>query len=434
MEQKKQKILIITYYWPPSGGSGVQRWIKFTKFLPNNNWEPIILTVDPKHASYFLVDQSLMDNVDQSVKVIRTKSIEPMRFFSKIIGKKNMPHSGFSNVNTTSKLQTVFRFIRGNLFTVDPRKGWNKHAIKAALQLIDKYDIKHVVTTSPPHSTQLIGTRLKAVRNINWIADLRDPWTDIFYYEHLMKINYLKKKEAKLEKRVINEADIVLTVSKGLKAIFSAKSKHPENIHIVENGFDTADIGEVNPNFKIKLRGSFNLLYVGILSEQYNLKGFFNAFYNTTKTHPTIHLNFVGVQDQSVHELVKNLKLSEFVSFYEYVEKAELVNYYKQSDMLLLAIPDTENNEGIITGKIFEYLSYQKPIIGIGPILGNAAEILAQVNAGKMFDYADENGIFKFMKEGVDGLTSFSFQGIDQYSRKNLTQKLVSILEQTSNH
>ncbi|MFD1551999.1 hypothetical protein DNU06_01135 [Putridiphycobacter roseus] len=433
MEQKKQKILIITYYWPPSGGSGVQRWIKFAKYLPACNWEPIILTVDPSKASYFLVDESLINSVANNVTVIRTKSFEPMRLFAKIIGKKNMPHSGFSNVNKSSKLQTIFRFIRGNLFVTDPRKGWNKYAEKAALQIIDKYNIQHVVTTSPPHSSQLIGIQLKTKRNINWIADLRDPWTDIFYYNQLMKIDFLKRKEAKIEKRVINEADIVLTVSKGLKTIFAAKSEHPDNIHIIENGFDTDDIGTIDPNFNIQFKGKFNLLYVGIISDQYNMHGFFEAFEKITKSYPHIHLNFVGVQDQYIHKIVAALNLQAFVSFFEYVKKASLVNYYAQSDMLVLAIPDTINNEGIVTGKIFEYLSYKKPIIGVGPTKGNAAEILENVSAGKMFDYTDVNGLTEMLRQGVDKTTQFTYEGIVKYTRKNLTQKLVATIETLKN-
>ncbi|WP_027419909.1 glycosyltransferase family 4 protein [Crocinitomix catalasitica] len=429
----KQKILIISYYWPPSGGSGVQRWLKFAKYLPKNNWEPVIITVDPDKASYFLLDNSLLNDVDESIKIYRTNSFEPIRLFSKILGKKNMPHSGFSNVNSNSRIQTLFRYIRGNLFKVDPRKGWNKYAYKTAVEIIDKYQIKYVVTTSPPHSSQLIGLNLKLNRDIIWIADLRDPWTDIFYYDQLSKIKYLKDKEEELEKRVINEADLVLTVSDGLKETFSMKSAHSENIYVVENGFDTADIitSQIVPNFKLK--GKYNLLYVGVISSLYNIKTFFKAFKNVTQLIPGLHLSFVGVQDQSIHDLVEELGLSNYISFYGYVKKSDLVNYYANSDVLFLAIPDTKGNKGIVTGKIFEYMSYKKPIVAIGPLDGDAAEILNKVDAGKIFNYDDQYGLELFISNLVNREIKFSFAGLEYFSRENLTKKLVGIIEKIQN-
>jgi len=177
-----QKVLIVTYYWPPGSGAGVQRWLKFSKYLPQYGWEPFILTVDPQYAAYPSIDSTLEKEIPVNVKVFRTKATDWFRIYSK--NKSKIPTAGFANNYDNSFKGILFRFLRGNLFIPDPRKGWNRFALRKALEIIEKEGITCIVTTSPPHSTQLIGMKLKRrYPGIRWIADLRDPWTDIYYYK-----------------------------------------------------------------------------------------------------------------------------------------------------------------------------------------------------------------------------------------------------------
>jgi hypothetical protein len=202
--EEKRKVLIITYYWPPSGGAGVQRWLKFAKYLPEFGVEPIVLTVDPKYASYPQRDESLEKDIHQKLKVYKTKTFEPLNLLSGILGKKNVPYGGFTNVNKKSFLQTILRFIRGNFFIPDARVGWNNYAYKKAKEIIEEYKIDTVITTSPPHSTQLIGLELKKKLSITWIADFRDPWTDIYYYKDLLHTCLAKRLDKNKEQEVSN--------------------------------------------------------------------------------------------------------------------------------------------------------------------------------------------------------------------------------------
>ena len=178
-----KKILIITYYWPPSGGAGVQRWLKFSKYLPEFGYEPVILSVDEKEASYAQLDYSLLAEINPGMAIHKTRTFEPYNLYRKLSNKKEIPYGGFSNQKRITLFEKFSRFVRGNLFVPDPRKGWNRFAYKKAAELIRREQIEVVVTSGPPHSTHLIGRRLKRHFGVKWIADFRDPWTDIYYYK-----------------------------------------------------------------------------------------------------------------------------------------------------------------------------------------------------------------------------------------------------------
>ena len=196
------KVLIVTYYWPPSGGAGVQRWLKFAKYLPEFGWEPIILTVDPQFAAYPVTDYSLNEDVPAGLRIYSTPATDYFSIYRK--DKSKIPTAGFANSMDDTLKGKFLRFIRGNFFLPDPRKGWNRYAFKKASDLIDSEGIKHVITTSPPHSTQLIGLKIKKkYPEIKWIADLRDPWTDIYYYKQFYPTLLSKRIDAGYEKRFL---------------------------------------------------------------------------------------------------------------------------------------------------------------------------------------------------------------------------------------
>ena len=187
-----KKVLVITYYWPPSGGAGVQRWVKFIKYFKDQNINPFIISVDPDFASYPLIDNSLKNDIPDNTNVYLTKTNEPYSLYKKI-NNNQTPYAGFANEGRPNFFQKIARFIRGNFFIPDSRKGWNNFAYKKAVEILEKENIDTVITTSPPHSTQLIGLKLKETQNIKWIADLRDPWTDIYYYKSMLHTKWAKQ-------------------------------------------------------------------------------------------------------------------------------------------------------------------------------------------------------------------------------------------------
>ncbi|MDQ3291715.1 MAG: hypothetical protein M3Q05_10540, partial [Bacteroidota bacterium] len=207
-------VLFFAYYWPPSGGAGVQRCLKFVKHLPEFQLTPTVITVDEKKGAYPVLDNSLGADVPASVKVIRTNTSEPFEYYKKLTGKKEIPYGGFANQNNQSLVQKIFNFIRGNLFIPDARVGWNRYAIAAGKKLLQSQPFEAIVTTSPPHSSQLIGLKLKKeFPHIKWIADMRDPWTDIYYYKELNHTTLARQLDASYEKAVIEGADAILVTS-----------------------------------------------------------------------------------------------------------------------------------------------------------------------------------------------------------------------------
>ncbi|HRQ31008.1 MAG TPA: glycosyltransferase, partial [Saprospiraceae bacterium] len=264
-----QKILIITYYWPPSGGAGVQRWVKLVKYLSVQNIEIHVLTVDQQYASYSMTDHSIISDIPDNIHIHKTKSFEPINIYGKIVGKNKIPIAGFSNVDNFSLKQKTVNFLRSNLFIPDPRKFWNYFAIKKAKELILKNGIEVVITSSPPHSTQLIGRKLKKLLKVKWIADLRDPWTDIYYYPLLYHSKLSKKIDRYYEKKTLESSDAIITVSESLKELFLQKLQDlpKDKFTIIPNGFDEADF---EPAKIIKDFDKFVINYTGSMSLEYH--------------------------------------------------------------------------------------------------------------------------------------------------------------------
>ena len=237
-----KKVLLITYYFPPSGGAGVQRWLKTINYLPQAGVETIVLTVDSTVASYPQIDESLSNDIPSNIKVYRTKTREILSFYKKVSPQKQIPYGGFANEPNPNLIQKISRFIRGNFFLPDPRRGWNKFALEKAKEIIETEGITTIVTTSPPHSTQLIGLELKRLySHLKWVADLRDPWTDIYYNQDLYPTPWAKKRNLRYESSVLLGADQIITVSEECSRLFAQKADVAEKIAVVPNGFEEKD-------------------------------------------------------------------------------------------------------------------------------------------------------------------------------------------------
>jgi len=422
-----KQVLIITYYWPPSGGAGVQRWLKFAKYLPEFGWQPIILTVDPAYASYPQRDESLSKEVGPDCLVYTTKSFELYNIYKLVSGKKEVPYGGFANESKEGLLQKFSKFLRGNFLLPDPRKGWNKYALKKAAELIREFNIETVVTTSPPHSTQLIGLKLKQKFNIRWIADLRDPWTDIYYYNQFKHTALALRIDKNYERKVVEKADVLITVSEDVKRIFAEKSRLPiaAKTVVIPNGFDEDDFRITNiPTETRKI-----ITYTGTISEAYDVDCLLEALCLLSENSKSeILIRFVGKVPPSVETKFRSSGLE--IELVGYVDHAKSIEYLFRSDVLLLVIPKVKNNLGILTGKFFEYLASQKPILAIGPTDGDLAKIIQETQCGELFDYEDSKGMLRFIQETlVLPKTTIKTEPATQYSRKELTRKITKLFE-----
>lgn len=418
-----KKILVITYYWPPSGGSGVQRWLKFVKYFRDFGIEPIVLTVDPDFATYPNYDYTLLDEIPHGIEIHKTKAKSPFGIYSKF-RKKEVPKVGFAGEKNVGMMEKLMRFIRGNFFIPDARIGWNRFALEKAREILQATNIDCVITTSPPHSTQLIGLALKNEFNIKWIADLRDPWTEIYYNKELFRTSFAKNKDYHLEQLCLKKADKIVVVSQDIKRHFGAnRTEILAKIRVLPNGYDDADFLELNND---NIPESKVIRYIGNLGEQYPTLGFLNAFAQLLKEHAEWKLEFIGNCHKGVKQKVAELGLSKSVEFISYVDHKTAVQYMQSSSILLMIIPEIENNKGILTGKLFEYLASGKPILNIGPKDGDAAIILTENAVSITLDSNESEKMVEFILNSQD--KSESITRSDKYSRRNLTKEMAELI------
>jgi glycosyltransferase involved in cell wall biosynthesis len=401
----------------------VQRWLKFSKYLPANGWEPVILTVDPHYATYPAIDKSLEDDIPDGLKVHKTKAFDYFRFYKK--NKSEIPSSGFAVSNGKSLSEKISRFIRGNFFIPDPRKGWNKYAFGKACEIIESEGISNVITTSPPHSTQLIGLKLKKkYPGINWIADLRDPWTDIYYYREFYPTFISRMIDSGFEKEVLEKADRIITVGHSLRDLFASKIAHDEGkFEVIFNGYDEKDFAGLTGTKPAR----FTISYIGTLSAAYPVSGIMRALKELRSAGADIRLRFVGVVSKEQKEFITDILGESAVDFMGYADHRTAIRNMLDSSALLLIIPDHESSKSIISGKLFEYLAARVPIICLGPLEGDAGKILGECGNGRILTYDDSAGIHEYirylMTNPVSGITGSH----EVFRRDRLTKKLVSL-------
>jgi glycosyltransferase involved in cell wall biosynthesis len=415
------KVLIITYYWPPSGGAGVQRWFKFAKYLPEFGWEPVVLTINPDYAAYPVTDSSLTYELPSGLEVHKTKATDFFALYKK--DKSKIPTAGFASNLDNSFKGKLLRFTRGNFFIPDPRKGWNRFAFVKACELIESSGIEHIVTTSPPHSTQLIGLKLKRkYPHIKWIADLRDPWTDIYYYDLFYPTFISRAIDRSYEKNVLLKSDAIITVGNNLaKAFIDKQNEIRDKIHVISNGYDEEDFREPFPGKPER----FTITYVGTLSEAYPIENVLKALSGIKQD---FLLRFAGKIPADIRTDIETILGTEKTEFIPYSPHSEAVRLMKTSSILLLIIPISKQSNVITTGKVFEYIASRKPVLYIGPEDGDAAVILR--NCG-------QQGIFAGLNAGV--ISEFIVKQMashgdmldpqPQYSRRRLTTRLAEILK-----
>jgi glycosyltransferase involved in cell wall biosynthesis len=432
MEQKK--ILIITYYWPPAGGPGVQRWLKFAKYLPEFGWKPIIFT--PENPSYPLLDESLLKDVPENIEVIKTKIWEPYQLAEKLNKSNKKFKAGQFDVGKNQSWKSKLSiWVRGNFFIPDARVFWVKPSTQFLEQYLKENKIDVVVTSGPPHSLHLIGLNLKKkLPNLKWIADFRDPWTEISYYKHLKLTKSSDKKHRQLESEVFKNADITLATSYTDAENFR---KNGANAVCITNGFDETDASEtLNSSNSQTPEQKFTLSYIGVLEQLRNPENLWKALDDLVKTNSdfaeNFTLKFAGRIDDKILSSIENSVLKNHVLNLGYISHEKAILEMAKSSVLLITNFPNESSKGIIPGKIFEYLATGKQIISFGPNEADVSKILTETKAGKHFSYDDSETIKNFILEKFELWKKENLventQNIEQFSRKNLTKKLSEIL------
>ena len=416
------KVLIITYYWPPAGGSGVQRWLKFVKYLQSFNIEPIVYTVE--NADYPKEDITLVDEIPNDVKVLKQPIWEPTNLL--FWKKKNDKKKDISNSTNSGFLS----FIRGNFFVPDPKVFWVKPSVKYLQKYLKANTIDVVISSGPPHSMHLIAQKLKDKNNIKWIADFRDPWSDLYYNKDFKQLFFTKNKNKKLELNVLKKADCILTVSNSLEKEFK---KNANRVEVITNGFDD----EVLLEESRILDDKFTFSYIGLLPKQSNPKLLFKVLQKLTNENidfkNDLKLNFIGDISDEVKAEIEYNNLKQYVSFFGYVSHQKAIEYQKKAQVLLLLIPNVEKAEGILTGKLFEYLTAKRPILAMGPENGDLSEILRSTNSGVVVGFNNEekltSEIRNLYEEYKKGSLNVNSENIKQFHRKELTKKLATIIK-----
>jgi len=424
-------VLVVTYYWPPAGGPGVQRVLKFCRYLPQFGWRPLVLTV--ADGEYPAIDESLAENIAPDLAVYKTASLEPFSLYRRFIGKKKDEKITTFVLTEDSQgdlKRRLAAFIRGNLFIPDGRIGWKPFAVNQGLQIIRRHKPDVIFSTAPPMSTHLIAKTLAHKCSIPWVADFRDPWTDVFYYHNLRRTRCAQRLDHRLEVSVLRSADAVVTVSSTIQKLFQEKAEN--RYFVIANGFDSDDFSGVTP---LPADGLRHIVHAGHLAVNQNPSAFWIALSRMTqdKAFSNVCIDFYGSIHSKVEQTLKDCGLMPKCRFFGYRPHHELVSAMKRADLLFFIVPDTSYAKGIPTSKLFDYLGAGKPILGVGPTDGDAAEILRQTNAGMMVEAGNEAGLLEAILKCFKGsYGSPSSSRISSFSRQSLTGNLAELFNNIS--
>jgi glycosyltransferase involved in cell wall biosynthesis len=428
-----KRVLIITYYWPPSGGAGVQRWLKFVKYLRESGWEPVIYT--PENPESPDIDPSLEKEIPADLTIIKRPIWEPYLFYKRFLGQKKDERIQAAFLSEKKKnpiAEKISVWIRGNIFIPDARKYFIKPSVKFLLSFLNDHPQDLIISTGPPHSMHRIALVLSQKTGIPWLADFRDPWTGIDFYKDLRLTKLADRKHRRMELEVLRKADEVTVVSPSMVDEF--RKIVDRRYEVVTNGFDPEDLVSGNP---VVPDPKFSLAHIGTLSPARNPDVLWDVLKDLTLGDESFRtdcqINLVGKVDHLVMDSIERSGLKQYVIQENYLPHEEVLKVQQRSQALLLLINNTPNAKGILTGKLFEYIASGRPVICIGPVDGDAAKILQETGAGKVSGFHDREGL----KENIRGYYNLFKQGklfvegkdTERFSRKNLTIKMAELMD-----
>jgi len=424
-----KRVLIITYYWPPSGGGGVQRWLKFAKYLPKFGWEPIIYT--PKNPDFEIQDHTLNSGVSEEITILKRPIWEPFKAYRLLMGKNAIQNQGVVEKSSKSIFSKLAIWIRGNYFIPDARVFWVRPSVTYLTKYIKSNNIEVIITTGPPHSMHLIGLELKKRLGIKWLADFRDPWSKWDVLDLLNLSDKSRKTHRKQELAVLQNADQVLTVSPSLGN--SLRELGANNLEVITNGYDFT-IQEDNV-----VTDKFRISHMGLLNEGRNPLVLWEVLNQLCEDLPDfandLEIHLSGTVEEAVLNSVKAYsKLKERVDHVGYLTHEQVMQEYSQSALLLLLVNNTDNGKWILPGKMFEYIGQQKPVLALGEKNSDAGKLLEEINLGSCLAYDDKENIQQRVLSSYqafkDNKKINSTTDIKKYHRQQLTKSLAACLDQ----
>ena len=436
-----KKVLILTYYWPPSGGAGVQRWLKFVKYLQEFGWEPVVYTAE--NGEYPVLDDSLFKDIPKGITILKQPIWEPYQLYKKVIGQKKDQRvvSGFLQENGKKRLgHKVSLWLRGNVFIPDARRFWIRPSISYLSKWLQDHPVDLIVSTGPPHSMHLIGLGLKLKTGLPWLADFRDPWVNIDFAGDLSMSTWAKNRNVFLEKKVLQTADQVVVVSELMAEEFRSKTSKP--VAVITNGYDPDDFDI--PDSLLPHDGKFSIVHTGSLNDRRNHPELWESIARLRKENPAFKVScvirLIGKNDFSVRQRIEQAGLLECTEWVDYMPHAQIIAEQKSAAVLLLSINNYGNEEkgffspkATLTGKLFEYLAAQRPVLMVGPEDGQAAEVLAINPMHRIVGFGKTEAMYHALKSMYEQRNTLQWMQADErFSRKTLTGELVKLLEQIS--
>lgn len=426
-----KRALIITYYWPPAGGPGVQRWLKFVKYFREFDVEPIVYA--PENPNYPLVDEKFASEIPSDIEILKQPINEPYRF-AKLFSKKKTKQisSGIISKKKISAMEKLMLYVRGNFFIPDARVGWVNPSVKFLSKYIAEKPVDVLITTGPPHSLHLIALQLQKELKVKWIADFRDPWTTIHYHKSLRLNKASARKHKALEASVLKSADIITVTSPTTKKEFGMITETP--IEVITNGYD------ISEKIDVEMDSGFSISHIGSLLSERNPEVLWKVLAEICKDNSVFKedllLKFAGAVSAEVKQSLERFQLMENCEFLGYVSHSEALRLQHNSQVLLLVEINSTETRAIIPGKLFEYLAAQRPIIALGPKESDIEGIINETNAGKFFSYWDEDvlkaEILQVYKDFKNGDLRIVSEGIEKYSRRELTRQMALLIEKTA--
>lgn len=438
-----KRVLIISYYWPPTGGSGVQRWVKFAKYLPEEDWQPVIYT--PENPEQLAVDSSLEAEVPSEAEVIRTRITEPYALYKKVLRRSGHSKEAVEvnpvNAQNKSFLQKAAMWVRGNFFRPDPRCLWIRPSVRYLKKYLEEHPVDLIVTTGPPQSMHMIGLRLAKETGLPWVADFRDPWTKIFYFKHLSMTPATERWHKKMEKAVLDEASAVVAVSPLVQQEFQAMTDTP--VELITNGFDECDFpsekdteayGGPEKDFTITHTGLFaadgnpTVLW-DVLREKYQADDDFRK---------RLRIKLIGKNDEQILKALKDRGLQEALTDMGYQPHSVAVEQQRKASILILPLRKEPEYRAVLPGKLFEYMASERPVLGIGQPDGAMAMILGEAKTGTVLDWDDKKGISEYIekcwKMHLEGRLTTVGADISRFTRRSTTRQMAGLFDRLTSH